>query len=45
MKTLNDLKKLYKELERDEKYKLNGGTQQKSVVIWCRMALTYVPCE
>jgi len=44
MKTLNDLKILYKELERDEKHKINGGAQQKSIVVWCRMAISYEPC-
>ncbi|MBQ4802400.1 hypothetical protein J8L88_05980 [Aquimarina sp. MMG015] len=40
MEALDNLKKTYKEMDRNEKQKIQGGTQQKSVVIWSRMAIT-----
>ncbi|WP_405206355.1 hypothetical protein [Aquimarina sp. LLG6339-5] len=39
MEALDNLKKTYKEMDCNEKQKIQGGTRQKSVVIWSRMAI------
>lgn len=39
MKTLKEIRNSFQELRRDQKKGILGGHRQKSVVIWCRMAI------